>query len=296
MAPPIAPERVRSVTDLLRAGLTTQEVADRLGISYSQANQARRKARLSGLVDAAGPGPRVGRKDSELPATVRAWMEHGFVARRAAQSLGISESGMKKRLVRAAELGLVPTDEVCASIGRARAARRKESQFHDTVKAMLANAQQASSGAIAIEAVMERQNAAIAALQSQVKDLVDAVAKMGSAPAPAPTEPTEPTGKRHGAVAPPGLVRRQLEVVVAALGPDRVREEVAGLSAGGIRLALAGKVVSTLDAAALDRLYVLVRAVDLDLDEADMDEVGRWFRRARRDRLDSLVGHQGVGA
>lgn len=141
----------------------------------------------------------------------------------------------------------------------------------------------------AVEALVSEARDVVAQLRGVRDELLEAAA---------------PNGRRSKAHnehdMPSELARRQVEVVARELGVDEVVARL-GIGKKTVDQILAGRqlvVPPSVDAGALDRLYVIVRMTQLELEACDdeVDEVRRAIARHHRPRLIELAEGQRRGA
>lgn len=108
-------------------------------------------------------------------------------------------------------------------------------------------------------------------------------------------EAYDPGAWRHDA--PRELVRRQLEVCARELGLEVLTERFVSVSLESLRRMLSGgATVPMVEADELDRLYVIVRMAQFDLepDDDEIEEVRQLIRKRQRDELRHMAEAQRV--
>lgn len=106
-------------------------------------------------------------------------------------------------------------------------------------------------------------------------------------------EAYDPGAWRHDA--PKDLVRRQLEVCARELGLEVLTERFVSVSLESLRRMLSGgATVPMVEADELDRLYVIVRMAQFDLepDDDEIEEVRQLIRKRQRDELRHMAEAQ----
>lgn len=85
------------------------------------------------------------------------------------------------------------------------------------------------------------------------------------------------------------VIRHQLQVLVAALTPDWILELVPSLTDRGLERFVRSGIMPQVDHLELERVFVLVRSEDLELDARLRARVTAARRYARRARLDAIA-------
>lgn len=124
--------------------------------------------------------------------------------------------------------------------------------------------------------------------------LAKAIAHGSVAPVALMQSHFDPEPKRWRSDAPPQLIKHQLEVCARELG-DAIVEMLPGLALHSVRRLLQGAPeIPRTEPDTLDRLYVIVRMLQLDIDHAsvDVEQVQSIIRRNQKLRLSAIATQQ----